>query len=60
MERLAEDRKGPSSMEHKKRQMIAALETNVKVCLPSHLTASCPSRSSEKSTTLPYMVSLQR
>ncbi len=33
MERLAEDRKGPSSMEHKKRQSIAALETNVKVCL---------------------------
>lgn len=34
MERLAEDRKGPSSMEHRKRQMVAALETNVKVLLP--------------------------
>ena len=31
MQRLAEDRKGPSSMVHKKRQMLAALDTNVKV-----------------------------
>ncbi len=36
MERLAEDRKGPSCMEYKKRQMLAALETNVKVPDPSH------------------------
>ena len=41
MDRLAEDRKGPSSMEHKKRQMIAALETNVKVCLILYLAVSC-------------------
>jgi len=36
MERLAEDRKGPSCMEYKKRQMVAALDTNVKVPDPSH------------------------
>ena len=36
MERLAEDRKGPSSMEHKKKQMVAALETNLKVRLMPH------------------------
>ncbi len=38
MERLAEDRKGPSSMEHKKKQMVAALETNLKVRLTPHPT----------------------
>ena len=37
MDRLAEDRKGPSSMEHKKRQMVAALDTNVKVLFPAAL-----------------------
>ena len=34
MEKLAEERKGPSSMEYKKRQMLAALQTSVQVHAP--------------------------
>lgn len=34
MEKLAEERKGPSSMEYKKRQMLAALQTLVQVHAP--------------------------
>ena len=40
MERLAEDRKGPSSAEHKKRQMLGALAASLQVLHPltcSHL-----------------------
>ena len=34
MERLAENRKGPSSLEHKKRQMLGALATSLQVLHP--------------------------
>ena len=36
MERLAEDRKGPSSAEHKKRQMLGALAASLQV-LPTDM-----------------------
>ena len=44
MEKLAEERKGPSSMEYKKRQMLAALQTSVQVHAPFALLAPCLSK----------------
>ena len=42
MERLAEDRKGPSSAEHKKRQMLGALATSLQVPPTGrHLSVAC-------------------